>query len=221
MLGVVMNFALPPAELLAPFLLTIAITELTPGPNMGYLALVGTRWGRASGLMTVAGVTFGLALYLAFAVAGLSRVITEQPWVFQGLRWLGAAYLVWLAVDSWRGSATAADASRAEVGPNRWRLFGRGVLANVLNPKAALFYAVLLPGFTDPDAGDPAPQMLFLGLIHLAVATGVHIAIVMTTSGLRPGGSVWGEGKDRIAGRVMAIGLVAVAIWLVLETRAG
>lgn len=221
MLYVAMNFILPPVELLAPFLLTVAISELTPGPNMGYLALVGTRWGRAAGLITVAGITLGLALYLAAAVAGLTRLITEGGWVFQSLRWLGAAYLIWLAIDSWRGSANVADVSRAAAGPSRRRLFWRGVLANILNPKAALFYAVLLPGFTDPEAGNPAAQMLFLGSIHLAVATGVHTTIVMTASGLRPRDAGRRARTDRIAGRVMAIGLVAVAAWLVWEARGG
>ena len=213
-----MSFILPPSELLAPFLFTVAITELTPGPNMGYLALVGTRWGRASGLMTVAGVAFGLALYLAAAVAGLSRVITDQPWIFQTLRWLGSAYLIWLAIDSWRGNTQAADASRPTAGPGGWRLFWRGVLANVLNPKAALFYAVLLPGFVDPKAGSPSMQMLLLGLIHVAVATSVHGAIVLTASGLG-GRAAWRARFDRIAGRVMAVGLVAVAAWLAWEAR--
>jgi threonine/homoserine/homoserine lactone efflux protein len=214
-----MTLALPPAELLAPFLLTVAITELTPGPNMGYLALVGTRWGRMSGLMSVAGVTLGLAIYLAAALAGVTRVIIDGPWIFQSLRWLGVGYLIWLAVDSWRGAAQPADEGGAGAAPSRGRLFWRGVLANILNPKAALFYAVLLPGFIDPRVGNPVAQMALLGAIHLAVATGVHMAIVLTASGLRPRDELRRARTDRIAGRVMAVGLVAVAVWLAWEAR--
>jgi len=212
------TFALPPAELLAPFLLTVAITELTPGPNMGYLALVGTRWGRAAGLMSVAGVTLGLAIYLAAAVAGLTRLVIEWPWLFQSLRWLGVAFLVWLAIDSWRGDGRA-DASGAGVTPARGRLFWRGVLANVLNPKAALFYAVLLPGFTDPKAENPVAQMALLGSIHLAVATSVHMAVVLTASSLRARDPRRRARTDRLSGRVMAVGILAVAAWLAWEAR--
>lgn len=214
-----MTFALPPAELLAPFLLTVAITELTPGPNMAYLALVGSRWGRVAGLMSVAGVALGLAIYLAAAVAGLTRLLLEWPWVFESLRWTGAAFLIWLAVDSWRGSAETFDASAAAAAPAGRRLFWRGVLANVLNPKAALFYAVLLPGFTNSKAENPAAQMAILRTIHLAVATSVHLAIVMTASGLRPRDAARRARADRLAGRVMAVGLVAVAVWLAWEAR--
>ena len=214
-----MTLVLPPAELLAPFLLTVAITELTPGPNMGYLALVGSRWGRVAGLMSVAGVTLGLAVYLAATVAGLTRLFLEWPWVFESLRWLGAGFLIWLAVDSWRGSTEAVDASGGTAAPGGRRLFWRGVLANVLNPKAALFYAVLLPGFTDPKAENPVAQMALLGSIHLAVATSVHLAIVLTASSLRPRDAAHRERTDRLAGRVMAVGLVAVAVWLAWEAR--
>jgi threonine/homoserine/homoserine lactone efflux protein len=170
-------------------------------------------------LASVAGVTFGLALYLAAAVAGLTRVIMQWPWVFQGLRWLGVAYLVWLAFESWKGSAQAADASRRGTGPSGARLFWRGVLANLLNPKAALFYVVLLPGFTSSEAGNPAAQMLFLGSIHLGVATSVHVAIVMTASGLRARGAAWRKRTDRIAGRFTATCLVVIAVWLAWEAR--
>jgi threonine/homoserine/homoserine lactone efflux protein len=213
-----MSLFLPRPDLLAPYLITVAFTELTPGPNMGYLAIIGARWGRAAGLASVAGVTLGLAAYLFAAAAGVAQLAVKVDWLYEGLRWLGAAYLVWLAVESWRGHTDIA-ATDGEAGPSGAKLFMRGLLANLLNPKAALFYAVLLPGFTEPGHGNLAVQVLALGSIHLAVATIVHTVIVVTASGLRPPSATWGGAGDRLVGRVMACGLAAMACWLVWETQ--
>ena len=184
---------------------------------MGYLAIVGSRWGRTAGLATIAGITLGLGVYLVASAAGVAQLVLQFPWVLETLRWLGAAYLVWLAVESWRGGADVAQAAGGE-GPASLQLFLRGFLANALNPKAAIFYAVLLPNFTEPARGGVGGQMLVLGAIHLAVATTVHAVIVLTASGFNPAIAVWGENNSRTPGRIMALGLLAVAAWLVWDT---
>ena len=91
------------ADRLIPFLLAVGLIELTPGPNMGYLALVASRSGRSAGMATVAGITLGLVIYLAASVFGLAEAALRWPWIYEILRWAGAAYLGWLAIDTWRG----------------------------------------------------------------------------------------------------------------------
>lgn len=197
-----------------PFLLAVALIELTPGPNMGYLALVASRSGRRAGMITVAGVTTALALYLAASLVGLAQAAVRWPWIFHALRWAGVLYLIWLAVDTWRAGAASVSGE-----PRAPHLFMRGFLANVLNPKVAIFYIVLLPGFIAPDADTFLASGLTLGAIHLAVSLIVHSAIVVVAASAKPALDAWGdEGGGRILQRAFAIGLLAIAVWLVVAT---
>ena len=198
------------ADRLVPFLLAVILIELTPGPNMGYLALVASRSGRAAGMATVAGITLGLAIYLAASVFGLAEAALRWPWIYEILRWTGVAYLGWLAVDTWRGRdrETVAEADHRS-------LFLRGLINNLLNPKAAVFYVALLPGFVRPQDGQPVLQALTLGAIHLSLSVLIHAAIVWTAAGAKPTLDSWDAGAGSgMVQKLFAVGLAAIAMWL-------
>ena len=195
------------------FLLAVGLMELTPGPNMTYLAMVAARSGWRAGLVTIAGVTLAFCIYLAAALGGLLEVLTRWPWAYEALRWSGVAYLAWLALDAWRGSPAATSA------PTDNSLFLRGLLNNVLNPKAAVLYIALLPGFVRPQEGHPIRQALALGAIHIGVSLLVHCAIVWTAVSARPAIEAW-EARGARLGKVFALGLVGVAFWLAFMDRA-
>ncbi|HEX2818410.1 MAG TPA: LysE family translocator [Phenylobacterium sp.] len=200
------------------FLLAVVLIEITPGPNMGYLTLVGTRWGRRAGLTTVAGITCGLAFYMLLAVAGVGEAILRAPLLYVALRWAGVGYLLWLAVDTWRGDRETSP-GHALAAPDPGRLFTRGLVANLLNPKAAVFYIALLPGFTNPDRGNPALQALILGAIHIAISVMVHASIVMAAGSARPAIEAWTAGSGRRwLERGFALALATIALWLAWET---
>lgn len=199
----------------ASFLLAAVLIELTPGPNMGYLALVSARRGWGAGLLTVLGVTLGLAAHMLAAAAGLSQLAVAQPTLYQGLRWAGVLYLLWLAWDSWRSRAAAAEVRDLTVGD--WRDVRRGFVTNVLNPKALIFYVAVLPSFAPQQDQRPLQTFLLLGMIHLAVSVGIHTAIVAL--GARAYG--WLTRADRApqVQAAFALGLVAVAGWVAWSTR--
>jgi len=146
---------------LAPFLLAVLLIELTPGPNMGYLAALSASQGRAAGFKAVLGVTLGLAFYMLLAVLGVAEIIAAAPFVYGALRWAGVAYLLYLAWEAWRG---ASETSPDHSGETDHAPFWRGLLANVLNPKALVFGLVLLP----PAGTEAFP--LRLGIFCLLVA---------------------------------------------------
>ncbi|WP_293320016.1 LysE family translocator [Phenylobacterium sp.] len=201
----------------ASFLLAAVLIELTPGPNMGYLALVSARRGWWAGLLTVLGVTLGLAAHMVAAAAGLSQLAVAQPVLYQGLRWGGVAYLLWLAWDTWRGSGASSDVEDLAMGD--WRDVRRGFLTNVLNPKALIFYVAVLPSFAPAQTDRPLQVFLALGALHLMVSVAIHVTIVAL--GARAYG--WVGQADR-APRVQgafALGLVAVAAWVAWSTRGG
>jgi len=180
---------------------------------MGYLTVVSSRWGWASGMATVVGVTAGLTVYLLASVFGLAEIVLRIRWLFELLRWAGIAFLIWLAWDTWRGAGATAAAE--EQRPSTARLMVRGFLANVLNPKVAVFYVALLPGFTDP-ARDFARQALVLGLLHIGVSVVIHTAIV--TAGARAS-SLIGKADRKAIRAGFALALLAIAIWLAWDTR--
>jgi threonine/homoserine/homoserine lactone efflux protein len=194
------------------FLLAVLAMELTPGPNMGYLAVVAIHRGRSAGYAAVAGVTLGLFIYLLCAVAGLTEIALRWPALLPTLRWIGVVYLLWLAWEAWSEREAAADHVQ---GDGLRSLFVRGLTANLLNPKAALLYFSILPGFV-PAGSNASRYAVLLGGLHLAVSIAVHVAIVQSAAQL----GTWLERRSqarRVLGRVMALLLVAVAVWLAIE----
>ncbi len=207
-------------ELFLPFLAAVLLVELTPGPNMGFLAIVSAQWGRASGLATVAGITLGLLVYMLGTVAGLSALILKVPGLYQVLRWAGIAYLLWLAWDTWKGGPGKDAETAASERPGRRDLFLRGLVANLLNPKVAVFYITLLPGFTDTRLGHLVVQSLILGSIHVTVSVAVHLAIVFMAARAGPLlEAQLAKGRGSLINTTFALGLVAIAVWMVWETR--
>ncbi|MCR5875523.1 LysE family translocator [Phenylobacterium sp. J426] len=199
---------MPELARLAPFFFAVLVLELTPGPNMGYLAVVAGQAGRRAGLVTIAGVTAGLGLCLLASIGGLAELMAARPSWLEALRWLGVGYFLWLAADAWRTAGRPADPARID----EPRLFVRGFVSNLLNPKAALLYVSLLPGFLDPDAGRVEVQALALGLVHIAVSIAVHLAIVLGAA--RAADALAGDGRLVALQRGAALLLVAVAAWL-------
>lgn len=199
---------------LAPFLVAVLLIELTPGPNMGYLAALSASQGRAAGFKAVLGITVGLAFYMLLAVLGIAEVLANVPLVYGVLRWAGVLYLLYLAWEAWRGSTETSPghARDADHAP-----FWRGLIANVLNPKALVFYVALLPGFIAADHAPFWVQALLLGSLHLAISFVVHSGIVLGAS--RAGAVITGSRNVVTVRRALAVGIALIAVWLAWETR--
>ena len=200
---------LPPAIL--AFALTCLLVELTPGPNMTYLALVALRDGRRAGYAAVAGVALGLALVGLAAGFGISELIAASPAIYQGLKWAGVAYFAYLTWESW----TDAGSGAGDAPPADAQLFRRGLITNLLNPKAVIFYVAVLPAFFDP-AQPMQRQALVLSAVYVLVATVVHLAIVTLAGALRP--LLTNAGFMRVAGKVFAVPLAGVGLWIAFAT---
>ena len=149
-------------SVLPAFLLAMVLIELTPGPNMGYLALVSTVRGRLAGLLTIVGVTVGLGLYLMLALYGLTKTPLASAGALTALKWAGVGYMLWLAIEALLPERSV-QSRPLRLPFAAGRLMLRGLVANLLNPKAALFYMVMLPGFVRPEFAAPRTQMLVFG----------------------------------------------------------
>lgn len=198
---------------LGGFLLTVLIVEVTPGPNMVWLALLSASSGRRAGLAAVGGITLGLAVQGALAVAGIGAVFAAFPAAYQALRLAGVAYLLWLGWQSWRDAATPEHHLPGH-GETAAQAFRSGLLTNLLNPKAALFYLALLPGFLPPDSG--LSDAALLVVLYLAVASSIHLLIAVAALRTRR----WVEDPAASARlhRVQAVALGLVALWVLART---
>lgn len=203
-----------PVETLLGFAATAALIELTPGPNMTWLAIVAATEGRRPGYAAVAGVALGLALVGLAAALGLAAAISASPSLYQALRWAGVGYLLWLAWDGWRGGGETD--SFAAAGSSHSLYFRRGLITNLLNPKAAVFYFALLPGFLSPN-GPVLAETLNLSLIYVAVATTIHAAIVTAAGAAQ----YWLDDpvRERWLRRTLSLTLAIVALWFAWTTR--
>lgn len=198
------------------FILTVLVLELTPGPNMAYLATLTLDRGRRAGLLATAGVATGLSVHAVVAALGLGVLISQSPLLYHLLRWIGVAYLLYLAWETWQTSA----GQRAELAaPKSASPFWRGFLSNVFNPKSILFFVSVVPGFIQGDPGGTGllAQAARLGAVYVVIATAIHAGIVLLASRLRA--SLIADSDRRPLRRGLAITLVLVAAWLAWSTR--
>lgn len=153
------------------FLLALAMIYLLPGPDMILLLQTGARQGRTLALATALGLAAARACHVALAAMGLATLFKVAPWTFEVVRIAGAAYLLWLGVRMLKpGAPTSLSAAEGETLSSSWRAaIQRGLLTNLLNPKALLFCSVLLPQFIDPHAGSVATQFALLGVVLVVV----------------------------------------------------
>jgi threonine/homoserine/homoserine lactone efflux protein len=191
------------------FALAALLIELTPGPNMTYLAIVSVSDGWRAGLATVAGVALGLATIGLIAAFGVAALIQSSDTLYEVLRWAGVGYLIWLAYKGWRGEAAQEEA------PSDARYFMRGLVTNLLNPKAAVFYVAVLPKFVDASLPLVA-QTLTLSAVYVAIATLIHALIVLLAGSLEP--LLTDPARERRVRRALSLLLALVALWFAWST---
>lgn len=193
------------------FIFASIIIELTPGPNMAYLAILTTADGRRAGFAAVAGVASGLLCIGLAAAAGLATLIEESPPLYHALRWGGVAYMLWLAWEGWRGEE---EISRGPSPDERRKYFLRGFITNLLNPKAFLFFVAALPNFLSGDE-NVLQQTVRLTFVYVAVATCVHSLIVLLADASR----TFFESRNPVYVRkTLSLLLVLVAVWMAWKT---
>jgi len=173
----------PSVATLAAFAATSFVMLVIPGPAVLYIVNHSVSDGRRVGLAAVAGVTLGNLTHAVAAAVGLSAVLATSATAFSTVKWLGAAYLVWVGVRTLARPAVALDTGRPGVSTRR--AFRRGVVVNVLNPKVALFFLSFLPQFVHPADGRPGLQALLLGLVFVLMGACTDSTYSLLASTLR------------------------------------
>ncbi|OKO84755.1 LysE family translocator [Bradyrhizobium sp. AS23.2] len=201
---------------LLAFAVTALVIEITPGPNMTYLAALSLSSGMRTGFAAVAGIALGLMTYGIIAAFGLAAAIDHSPLLYGLLRWGGVAFLLWLAWEAWSGKEDIAPDQAGDGDARPWPAFRRGLITNLLNPKAAVFYVAVLPEFVRAEAGSVVRQTLMLSVVYVAIATLIHVTIVALAGSLQSTIDV--ANNRKAVRRLFALALVAIALWFAFTT---
>jgi threonine/homoserine/homoserine lactone efflux protein len=155
----------------AAFALAALVLIAIPGPSVLFVISRGVVLGRRAALATVLGNCAGVYVQVAAVALGVGVIVERSVVVYDTIKLAGAAYLVWLGVKTFRNRRALALALGAPVTPKSGRrILREGFIVGVTNPKAAVFFAAILPQFTDPSLGHVPLQMLELGVVFIAIA---------------------------------------------------
>jgi threonine/homoserine/homoserine lactone efflux protein len=194
------------------------IMVMTPGPNMIYLISRSICQGPAAGVISLFGVMAGFCLHMLAAAIGLSAIFLAVPFGYEILKWMGAAYLMWLAWQAVRPGARSPFEPHQLPSDSPFRLFMMGFLTNVLNPKVAMFYLSLFPQFIDPQAGSVFVQSMILGAVQMSVSFTVNLMIALSAAGIASWFSahpLWLMTQRYLMGGVLG----ALAVRMAMEER--
>src|SRR5262245_44275848 len=155
--------------------------NLTPGPDMLYVIARSVSQGRAAGIASALGIAGGCVIHTLTVAFGLSQLLAAVPAAFDAVKYVGAAYLVYLGIRQVRARSNALEPER--LGPDSIAaVFRQGVTTNVLNPKVALFFLAFLPQFADPRRGSVVAQIVLLGILFNVSGTLVNAGVALAAS---------------------------------------
>ena len=157
--------------------------NIVPGADMTFVIASAARRGRRDGIVAALGIGAGALVHVIAATLGLSAILASSQTAFNLIKWVGAAYLLWIAFSLVRPGGTAGEPSSRPSGGG-WPLFRSAMTVNILNPKVALFFLAFLPQFVDPGAFSPAVQIFCLGLWFDLVGTLVNVMVAVAAAGM-------------------------------------
>lgn len=169
---------IPSLPTILAFSVAIFLLAITPGPDMTLWISRSLRDGRATGLMTLAGTSFGISIHTMLVAFGISALIVASPTAFTLLKTGGAGYLLWLAIQAVRHGSNfvvRADGAR-QSSPSK--AFLNGLWVNLLNPKVIIFFMTFLPQFVSANDPHVTGKLLFLGIWSIFLSLPIGLAII-------------------------------------------
>tara|TARA_R110001583_G_scaffold11613_9_gene52263 strand:+ start:55630 stop:56259 length:630 start_codon:yes stop_codon:yes gene_type:complete len=200
------------------FLIAITILTLTPGLDTALVIRNTTRGGEKDGFVTNIGICSGLFFHASLSAVGISLLLSQSPQLFQGVKMIGALYILYLGAQGLRHSFSAAIKGPEKVTAHGsfhlLKSFREGLLSNALNPKTAIFYLAFLPQFINPEYS-AFMQSLLMAAIHFVIAMcwQAFISRMIVTAQKRFDGGKTQLMMERLTGVV----LIGLAVKLLME----
>lgn len=168
------------------FLITALIVAVSPGTGMLYTVAAGLARGRRASVVAAVGCTLGIVPHMAAAVTGLAALLNASAVAFETLKYLGVAYLLFMAWATLRehGALTVEPDERAATRTDR-QVIGHAILINVLNPKLTIFFFAFLPQFVPSGAGSSLPRMLQLSGVFMLITLVVFVGYGLAAAAVR------------------------------------
>ncbi|AIW16433.1 LysE family translocator [Vibrio tubiashii] len=193
------------------FVVACLAINMIPGPDVIYIVSNTMKGKLINGLKAALGLGVGYFIHTLAACLGLSAIILSSAVAFSAVKWLGAAYLVYLGIQSirsmWRGESKIINNTDIEKDKN---VFSQGVIVSVLNPKVALFFLSFLPQFIETSSSSVSLQLLVLGLLFSVLATLCNLLYASVGSWVfsRPNSQRYSRALEGVSG-VLLIGLAS------------
>jgi homoserine/homoserine lactone efflux protein len=197
-------------EIYLAYIAACFLIAVVPGPTVTVIIGNSLAHGTRAGLLNVAGTQLGLGLMMAILVVGLSSVIAAMGWLFDWLRWAGAAYLIWIG---WRLLRAPDSLDQPDSAPTpRGGFLLQGFLVLMANPKALLWFGAFIPQFVDPK-GNYVAQIIALGVTAMAIALVTDGGYAVLTG---RAGALLSRKRVRLVSRLSGSCLIGGGIWLAL-----
>lgn len=152
------------------------LLTLAPGPDILYVMTQSITQDKKAGIFTALGLCSGVLIHTTAAAIGISAILYSSTAIFNGVKLIGASYLLYLAYKEFRSKSEESDILKGEV-LDYSKLYKKGVLMNVLNPKVALFFLALLPQFINENGINVGIQMIILGIVFMIQAFAIFSLI--------------------------------------------
>ena len=204
-------------EAFAVFAATNLLFALTPGPAVLLTVAHGMKGGWRASLWAALGVQAGNGVYFTLSVLGLGALMQASETLFHAVKWVGAAYLIWLGVRTWRNARAQAALPPGAPVPVTQRPFVQAVMTQLANPKSVLFFGALMPQFIEPSA-PLAPQYLLFALICFVT----EVPVLAAYGWIAAQGRRWAASPRMVAWRerVSGAALMGVGASLAMIRRA-
>ncbi|MFK8103818.1 MAG: LysE family translocator [Saprospiraceae bacterium] len=174
-------------QLVFSFIWAATLLAFMPGPDNIMVLTESITKGKRNGVALSVGLSSGVLIHTMAAATGLSLILQSSSLAFQVVKYLGAAYLFYLAYQSWKEQPQYTQLDQQQVDDyNFWKLIQKGFLMNVLNPKVSLFFIAFLPVFVSTSGFSPTIQLLVLGFLFMIVSLVVFVFIAQLSGQLSP-----------------------------------
>ncbi|MBA3005739.1 MAG: LysE family translocator [Proteobacteria bacterium] len=204
-------------ETIITFFTTSLLLALAPGPDNIFVLTLSILRGRLAGIIVILGLCTGLIIHSSAVALGVAVIFQISTVAFSLLKLIGAGYLVYLAWQAFRAAAKKIQ-SNSDEEVNYWKLYNRGIIMNITNPKVSIFFLAFLPQFVDPSRGLVSLQILLLGCLFILATIIVFGSIALLSGTL----GQWFKRTDHIQtvlNRIAGTIFLGLAIKLITTER--
>ncbi len=161
------------------FLTAAVLLNISPGPDIAFILGQTAKRGVKSGFLAMFGIWTGAFVHIIFAALGLSAILATSAIAFSIVKWMGAAYLIWLGIQAIRSKGISISVKDRNSNKRSMKIFKQGVLVAVLNPKVAIFFLAFLPQFVEAGAGPVSMQLFLHGSLIIVIAGFVEPPLIL------------------------------------------